>query len=124
MKYMINNIVDYFSKSTSILNENKYFIGLSMILVNIGSRYIIEDLNNDHRNLIRNEYIRKIFIFSVFFMATRDIIVAVFLTLLFVISVKELFNFEVEDGDDNDGSNNKDEINMVIDRLKEVTKNI
>ena len=100
MKYMINTIIEYFNKSTVVLNENKYFIGLSMILVNIGSRYIIDDLNNEHRNLIRNEYIRKIFIFSVFFMATRDIIVALFLTILFVIFVKELFNFE--DDKDND----------------------
>ena len=28
--------------TSDILNENKYFIGLMMIMVNIGSRFIIE----------------------------------------------------------------------------------
>ena len=120
---MINRIIQYFSESTQILNENKYFIGISMILVNIGSRYIIDDLNNEHRNLIRNEYIRKIFVFCVFFMATRDTIISIALTIIFIIFIKELFNFEKEEIK-KDGSNNKDEINIVIDRLKEVTKNI
>tara|TARA_Y100001958_G_C21247117_1_gene578095 strand:+ start:2587 stop:2952 length:366 start_codon:yes stop_codon:yes gene_type:complete len=121
---MINKIVEYFSESSQILNENKYFIGLSMILVNIGSRYIIDDLNNEHRNLIRNEYVRKIFIFCVFFMSTRDVLISLFLTILFVIFIKEIFNFEEKNTEKKEGSNNKDEINMVIDRLKEVTKNI
>ena len=122
---MINKIIEYFNQSSQLLNENKYFIGLSMILVNIGSRYIIDDLNNDHRNLIRNEYVRKIFIFCVFFMSTRDILISLILTIIFIILIKEIFNFEEKDKDKKDGgSNNKDEINMVIDRLKEVTKNI
>ena len=121
---MINQIIQYFGESTQILNENKYFIGLSMIGVNIGSRYIIEDLNTEHRNLIRNEYVRKIFVFCVFFMATRDVIISIALTIFFIISIKELFNFEKEKVNDASESNNKDEINMVIDRLKEVTKNV
>jgi|TARA_B110000046_G_C12851760_1_gene338060 hypothetical protein len=121
---MINRIIQYFSESTQILNENKYFIGISMILVNIGSRYIIDELNTEHRNLIRNEYIRKIFVFCVFFMATRDILISIALTILFIFSIKELFNFEKEEIKKEGGSNNKDEINMVIDRLKEVTKNV
>ena len=122
---MKNKIIEYISESSQLLNENKYFIGLSMILVNIGSRYIIDDLNNEHRNLIRNEYVRKIFIFCVFFMSTRDVLIFLFLKIIFIILIKEIFNFEEKNEDKKDGgSNNKDEINMVIDRLKEVTKNI
>ena len=121
---MINRFVEKISESTDILNENKYFIGLTMILVNIGSRYIIDDLNNEHRNLIRNEYIRKVFVFCVFFMATRDILISLALTVMFIIVIKELFNFDKPEDDKKAGSNSKDEINMVIDRLKEVTKNI
>ena len=74
------------------LNENKYFIGIMMILVNIGSRFIISELNDEHKEFINNKNLRRLFIFGVFFMATRDISVSLLLTLMFVLFVTELFN--------------------------------
>ena len=44
------------------LNENKYFIGLMMILVNIGSRFIIGELSDTQKKLI-NEKLKKIVYF-------------------------------------------------------------
>ena len=32
------------------LNENKYFIGIMMIFVNIGSRFIISELSDEQKN--------------------------------------------------------------------------
>ena len=32
------------------MNDNKYFIGLMMIIVNIGSRFIIGELSDDKKN--------------------------------------------------------------------------
>ena len=74
------------------LNENKYFIGIMMILVNIGSRFIISELNDKHKEFINNKNLRRLFIFGVFFIATRDISVSLLLTLMFVLFVTELFN--------------------------------
>lgn len=74
------------------LNENKYFIGIMMILVNIGSRFIISELSDEHKKLINNKILRRIFIFSVFFMATRDLSISLLLTVMFVFLISELFN--------------------------------
>ena len=78
--------------SGSYLNENKYFIGIMMILVNIGSRFIISELSDTHKKMINNTILRKLFIFGVFFMATRDISISIILTILFVFFISELFN--------------------------------
>ena len=83
MKNIINN-----------LNENKFFIGCMMIIVTIGGRFIITELNDSQKKMIENPIVRKLFIFCVFFMATRDIQCAIILTILFVLIISELFNGE------------------------------
>ena len=74
------------------LNENKYFIGIMMIFVNIGSRFIISELSDEQKKLINNKLLIIFFIFGVFFMATRDIFVSLLLTLMFIFLISELFN--------------------------------
>ena len=64
---------EFFNNMTD-LNENKYFIGLMMILVNIGSRFIIGELSDTQKKLINDKNLRRLFIFGIFFMATRDIV--------------------------------------------------
>jgi len=78
------------------LNENKYFIGLMMILVNIGSRFIIGELSDEQKKLINDKTLRRLFIFGVFFMATRDIISSLILTIMFVLLISELFHEDSE----------------------------
>ena len=42
--------------------------------------------------MINNKLLRRLFIFGVFFMATRDIVASLFLTIMFVLLISELFN--------------------------------
>jgi len=104
--------------TSDILNENKYFIGLMMIMVNIGSRFIIEELNDEQRKLINNPYFRRIVIFSVIFMATRDIVISLIITgfiVLYLYSCED----EKEDYKNSGGmSNVKGQLDKAIDILK------
>tara|TARA_B110001450_G_scaffold255426_1_gene282939 strand:+ start:603 stop:992 length:390 start_codon:yes stop_codon:yes gene_type:complete len=81
------------------LSENKIFIGLIMVLVNIGARFIIEELSEEHKTIIQNTYFRKLVIFCSVFMATRDIGVALIVTLIFAIVINEILGKEDEDAD-------------------------
>ena len=54
------------------INENKYLLGLMMILVTVGGRFIISELNEEQKKNINNKTLRRLFIFGVFFMATRE----------------------------------------------------
>ena len=59
----MENFINSIKKSTECINENKYFIGIAMILLNIGARFIIDELDDDLRKMISNKFIRRLFIF-------------------------------------------------------------
>ena len=74
-----------FQDSINNVNENKLFIGLMVITVTIGGRFIIDEFSESQKKMINNKIIRRVFIFCVFFMATRDIITAFILTIIFAL---------------------------------------
>lgn len=87
---MINIISNLFND----LSNSKYFLGIMMIIVNIGARYIIEELNPEQKKYLNSKFFRRIIIFSAFFVATRDILSSITLTIIFVLFIGELFNNE------------------------------
>ena len=85
---IITNIESVFTK----LNNNNYFIGLMMILLNIGSKYFMQELGTTVDYVLNIKIIRRLLIFTVFFVATRDIKTSLILTAIFIIITLELFN--------------------------------
>jgi hypothetical protein len=75
-----------------ILNNNKYFVGVIMILLNLGSKYISVELSQTQEKFLGSPTIRRIILFTVFFTATRDIWISFLLTAAFVILVSGIFN--------------------------------
>lgn len=123
----MENILEYFKKGAQNLNENKYFIGTAMILVNIGARFIIDELDDETRSYISNGIVRKLFIFCSLFMATRDIFTAFILTVVFAVILSELLGKDEESEDKEEGkgaSFNKTEIDGAIQKLKAVHTNL
>tara|TARA_B100000035_G_C20829553_1_gene478054 strand:- start:227 stop:595 length:369 start_codon:yes stop_codon:yes gene_type:complete len=122
----MDNLFTGFKKGTDCLNENKYFIGVMMILVNLGARFIIDELGDDIRSLISDKIIRKIFIFCAVFMATRDVLTSFILTVVFVIIINEFFGKEesVKENPENGSSYNKTELEKTIQQLKNLQNNI
>lgn len=74
------------------LNNSKFFSGILMILMNLGSKYISLELSESQDEFFSNIIIRRIMIFTVVFIATKDIIVSIIITACFVILVSGLFN--------------------------------
>ena len=90
----INNTIQeggFWSLLESI-NSNKYFVGIIMILLNLGSRYISLELSKIHENFLGSLIVRRLIVFTVVFTATRDIWVSIILTASFIILVSGLFN--------------------------------
>ena len=65
------------------LGANKVFIGIAMIIMNLGSRYIITDLTPEHEKILKSSLFKKIIMFCIIFIATRDIMTAIILTFAF-----------------------------------------
>ena len=122
--------IDSAKDSLSCINENKYMIGITMIMLNIGARFIIDELDDDLRKLISNTIVRRVVIFCSFFMATKDLFTAIVLTIIFVIMINEVFAKELEDLDDEEekdekgGSFNKNELEKTIQSLKTIQMNM
>ena len=74
------------------LNQSKVFAGILMILMNLGSKYIALELSETQEEFLSNIVIRRIVVFVVAFIATRDIIISLVLTGVFILLVSGLFN--------------------------------
>lgn len=88
---MIIYIMSVFELLNS-LNSSKYFTGVIMILLNIGSRYVELNLSKSMESFIKFNLARELLIFSMAWMGTRDIVVALLLTAAFVILSDFLLN--------------------------------
>jgi hypothetical protein len=71
----------------AFLNNSKVLAGLSIILMNMGSRHVISDLGIVHNKILSSEIFKKIIVFSMFFVATRDVITAFMLTISYIFVV-------------------------------------
>ena len=100
-------------------------------MLNIGARFIIDELDDDLRKIISNTIVRRIVIFCSFFMATKDLFTATVLTIIFVIMINEVFAKELdelEDGEEGEGEDdkgkggsfNKNELEKTIQSLKTI----
>ena len=73
-------------------NNNKYVYGFLMILLNIGARYIEMDLVKSHKEFLSSKMLRRLLIFTVAFIGTRDLVASLIITATFIIFVLNLFN--------------------------------
>tara|TARA_Y100000389_G_scaffold194087_1_gene223644 strand:- start:1971 stop:2456 length:486 start_codon:yes stop_codon:yes gene_type:complete len=76
----------------SSLNNSKFFAGLVMIMLNIGSKYITIGLSKSQEQYLRNSAGRQMLIFAISWMGSRDIVIALILTAVFTILTDHLFN--------------------------------
>ena len=67
------------------LNTNMFFIGIMMLVLNIGSRYIVHEFSDDDEEYKQNIVLRRVAIFAACFVGTRDLFVSLVLTAVFVV---------------------------------------
>jgi hypothetical protein len=74
------------------LNSHPLFIGLMVIMLNIGSKYITIKLSKSQEQYLKNSLGRQFLIFAIMWSGTRDIVYAILLTGAFVAMADYLFN--------------------------------
>lgn len=74
------------------LNNSKFFAGLIMIILNIGSRYIELKFSKTQESYLRMVLGRQLLIFAIAWMGTRDIYLSLIVTLLFTLLADFAFN--------------------------------
>lgn len=76
----------------AILNSNKVLWGATMLMLNFGARYVVADLGKTHEALLSNAFSKKLIILSLFFVATRDLMMSFILTVAYIIVVDGLMH--------------------------------
>jgi len=74
------------------VNNSKLLAGLTMIMLNVGSKYVELGLSRTQEEALKAGLAREMLLFAIFFMATKDIIYSFLLTAAFVIMADYLFN--------------------------------
>lgn len=74
------------------INGNRFLWGLSMLGVNVGGRAIVGDITAMHPELPDATAFKAAVVFGMFFMATRDVVVAAVMACGFFVAVFGLFD--------------------------------
>ena len=84
--YVHDNIVS--------LNQSKMFAGLIIIILNISSKFVTIKLSKTMESYLKFTFSRDILVFAMAWMGTRDIYIALMISLVFSICVDYLLNEE------------------------------
>ena len=76
------------------LNNSKFFAGIVMILLNIGSKFISIQFSKSTEEYLKMNITKQILVFAMAWMGTRDIYTALVLTAVFTVLSDHLFNEE------------------------------
>jgi hypothetical protein len=78
--------------ATMGLSGNKYILGLMILLINLGARYIGNEVSEFMHKVLNHKFARRFLIFLVLWMGTRDLVVAGVITISFILLVNTIFN--------------------------------
>ncbi len=73
-------------------NTNPYFIGLMMLILNLGGRFLAMEITKGQEYFLSHPIVRRTLIFVVLFIATRNIVIAFWLWLAIIVLLGYLFN--------------------------------
>ena len=84
--------MDIVNNAINSLNSSTFFAGIMMICLNIGSRYIQLNLDESTESYIKYALTKEILVFTISWMATRNIYSALVLTAVFVVLADFILN--------------------------------
>jgi hypothetical protein len=77
------SMLDPISSTILWLNTNPYLIGMLMLLLNLGGRYLTLELTKKQEAFLQAPWTRVAIFFTVIFIATRNLVAAFWVTLAF-----------------------------------------
>lgn len=82
------SFMDYYNS----LNNNKIFAGVIILIMNICSRYATLELSKSQEYYVKYIFGKQLLLFAIIWIGTRDIIISIVLTILFLILADYLLN--------------------------------
>ena len=85
-------IVTHIDRVIQNLNTSKIFAGIMIIVLNIGSKFVNIKLSKSMEGYLKYTFSKQILVFAITWMGTRDIYIALMITILFTILNEYIFN--------------------------------
>jgi len=89
-----SGIFQYLQDRANVLNNSKLFAGVMIIILNIASKFVTIKLSKSMEAYLKFTFSRNLLVYAIAWMGTRDIFVALIITLVFIICMDYLFNEE------------------------------
>jgi hypothetical protein len=87
-------LLKYINEHIMFMNNSKFFAGVIMILLNVGSKFITIQFSKSTEEYLKMSVTKQILVFAMAWMGTRDIYAALGLTAIFTVLSDFLFNEE------------------------------
>jgi len=84
-------VLQHLHYAVGCLNTSTLFSGIMLLLLNVGSRFITHELSHDDKEYSENIVLRRLAIFAVCFVGTKDLLTSLILTAVFVILAGGIF---------------------------------
>ena len=88
------NTITFIHNNILSLNNSKFFAGVVMILLNVGSKFISIQFSKSTEEYLKMNVTKQLLVFAMAWMGTRDIYIALGLTIIFIIMFDFLLNDE------------------------------
>jgi len=89
---IVSSMLDYLHNNIKAMNDSKIFAGLMIITLNIASKFVTIKLSKTMESYLKYTFSRDILVFAITWMGTRDIYIALFITLVFILCMDFLLN--------------------------------
>jgi hypothetical protein len=86
------DIFSLFHNHVKVMNNSKLFAGLMIIILNVSSKFVTIKLSKSMEAYLKYTFSRNILIFAIAWMGTRDIYIALGITVLFIVFMDYLLN--------------------------------
>ena len=94
MSNIIYESIAFVHNHILFLNNSKFFAGVVMILLNVGSKFIAIQFSKSTEEYLKMNITKQLLVFAMAWMGTRDIYTALVLTAVFTILSDHMFNEE------------------------------
>lgn len=84
----------YFQNNVKSISDTKLFAGIMIIILNIGSRFVNIKISKTLESYLKHTFSRDILLFAIVWMGSRDIFVALGMTILLVFLLDYILNEE------------------------------
>lgn len=91
-KSTLTQLLSYLHDNVQAINNSKIFAGLMIITLNIVSKFVTIKLSKTLEAYLKFTFSKQILIFTIAWMGTRDIYIALFITIVFVIATDHLLH--------------------------------